>query len=305
MITVSAPTKLILIGEHAILYGSRGICVPLGLRTVVKVSKSEKRLRIDCRDDLSEDVKEVLLRQIDFISNEFGEKADLNFYFEFNAPPGLGFGVSASIAVALTKAICEFYSLKLSDDKLFEVVKKLENENHGKSSGIDHSTIIFDTPILFEIGEDPETIKEIQDSAIFENCYVLDTGKPKESTKEMVEMVAGSYKQDTESTQMIFSELDGLAMDMLEALRENKPDIFAKTVNRAGVLLEKLNLVCDTVKKLSEELRELGASVKISGAGGKSGSGSGALLVYHQNPKLIEDFCQRNSLSFFGLAESF
>jgi mevalonate kinase len=299
----SALTKIILIGEHAVLYGAHGICLPFSEETVVSLNVNAAGMKVSCNQDLSADTEQYLFELVEGLNKTFEKCCDLKVHFEFNAPMGMGFGVSASSAIALTKALYGFYNENLSAEKLLEIVEGIEEKNHGKSSGIDHKTILSKQGLLFQLGEEAIAIPEILENDVLKSCYVLVTGQPKESTKEMVEAVAELYKDDPDGVGAIFEELDEKAIKLLEVLKTGDSEDFAQIIDRAGVLLEKLNLLTPRVKKLCAKLREVGAAVKISGAGGRSGEGSGALLAYHQSPRVLEEFCQQENISFFPLVK--
>ena len=106
---------------------------------------------------------------------------------------------------------------------------------------------------------------------------LVDSGKPKESTGEMVSGLADRYALQKSKYQRLFEQTGKVTQKMREKMEVGE-DI-GQLINDNGKLLEEIGLVGGWAIKISEELRQLGYGVKITGAGGVK-NGSGRLMVF-------------------------
>jgi len=297
---VISPTKLILIGEHSVVYGKRGITIPLPKYTKITIKNHSNFLITTNNLDLKQNLH-YLEKQIYFIL-EAEEITVTNFHIniDLQVPVGVGLGVSASISVALIQSLFEFFSIPLSKEKLFSLSFELEKQNHSNPSGIDHTTIIENKSLLFQKSNDRlnyQILPELYDSKILQNCYIINTGKPEETTGQMVNWVKKQREKHFKKINNIFNELDILVDPLQKSLKENNRKLFTSTINKTGLLLENLGIVPENTKKLSREIRKSGGSVKISGAGGIK-TNSGILFIYHEKKDIL-----KNSIYDYNIIE--
>lgn len=300
MVSESAKSKIILIGEHAVIYGAKAIGIPCNAYSKVTIrSQKDKGILFCGVENSTLNDKAVLLDIAQHVLAKLGVRdVGLKIEVSCDVPPGLGFGLSASLSIAIVKALYRFFSKEISRDELLQFVGELENLNHGNASGIDHSVIIQNQPILFQKSTDSVEIKSIPgllNKEIFQNCYLVNTGKPMESTKEMVEFVAQQFEKSPTNLQSIFDEVSVLTPKVLAACENADYKELVNLINRAGILLEDLGVVSAKVKDFSRELRASGSAVKISGAGGKSDAGSGIALVFTKDKPLLKAMCEKYS----------
>lgn len=276
--TGKAVGKYILIGDHVVLYGYEALCLPiLDAETVVelKVAKSDKMV---CEKGISPKITRALIEDLQTVKGWFKECKDKNFEIKvkFGVPIGIGAGMSASWSVALIRAFLNLVNVEANHVELYEMAQELENRHHGKSSGIDLKTIIWETPVA--VLEGLFNKREITEL----DLTLINTGAPTEITKDMVELVARKVKANPE----ILTEFDHLyKMDVKDPY---------EFMDEFGKALERLGVVSKSVCKAFEELREKGGKVKVSGGGGLHG-GSGLCLVYHEDKQVIEDWIKSHS----------
>lgn len=311
-ISAKAKTKIILAGEHAVLYGSRAISLPIKKYTTVEIEpaifSTEDASGIlptfweaappgafGCRSGnsilnsnlpLTPSHQRKIAEMIQFVLRQLDQELNatkISITINFSAAPGSGMGVSASLATALTRGLYEFFKKELSDEKLLEIVGKIEDTMHGKASGIDHYTIILDKPLLFQVLEQGELkitpLEQFTSSPLLASLNLIDSGQPLESTKEMVDYVAQKFTEDPKTLTSIFQNIDSLIPIFIKALEHNDKESFGQTINKAGTLLEDLGVVSTQTQKITEEIRHQGGSAKITGAGGLK-AGSGMLLTF-------------------------
>lgn len=188
MIKVSAPGKVHLIGEHAVVYGEPAIIAAIDKRTFVIIEPSEKVTYQDLAwPDISHtwSVKEVfgitqkILNLWDTCNNKqnfselsefikengyegyraavlgiamkmLGIKEEFSIIIDSQIPVGAGLGSSASRAVSITKAIAQFFKKKISLERINEIAYLQEKIIHGTPSGGDNSACCFGGLVWFK-----------------------------------------------------------------------------------------------------------------------------------------------------------
>ncbi len=173
-----APGKIILVGEHAVVYGATAIAMPIdcGVRVAVMPlpksktgSQSGPMMRglgpffmgdtyLDARSPGPQVLKSALL----YLLEVFGDDAkELAMVVDGSLPPGRGLGSSASLSVALIKGIYRFLSKPLTAFELEKHVMALETIFHGQPSGIDHAVVMSGRVIAFLRTEQGPKIRPI------------------------------------------------------------------------------------------------------------------------------------------------
>ena len=133
------------------------------------------------------------------------------------------------------------------------------------------------------------------------NLFIINSGTPRESTGEMVSLVREKYNKNPKKVKNIFSQIESCSKGFLKyILDEEKNDLgYLITLNER--LLEELGVVSPESRNLITLLEKNKASVKISGAGGKT-QGSGILLVYHKDPKSLKNFVKSKKLDMISVS---
>lgn len=249
---VSAPGKIILAGEHAVVYGYPAIVAAINMRitVVVKQEKPDKKYT---------GLVKYALEQLGII-----DKVKLNINSEL--PVGGGLGSSAALATALVWAIKKDSSQAEKD----QWVKIIEDFQHGKSSGVDQTIVREGGWLRFQQGK--WQVIKLQ----FKAAILIDSGKPKESTGEMVKMIAeGRHEAE-------FKKIGELVNNWRpELIQENER------------LLEKIGVVGEKAKKIIREIEAMGGQAKICGAGGVK-AGSGMILAVHKNKAKLKQLIDKN-----------
>lgn len=263
--------KVIISGEHAVVYGELALAAQINLGVNVRVIEGKH------------EIDPIICRAIEVA----GGDRNLGVEIESQIPIGSGLGSSAAVAAAIIKAVRENLRNPIDDDELFGLTMECEQIAHGNPSGIDPAVVVYGGLIAFTKGNPIEklTIKSPL------KLLLIDTGKPEESTKEMVELVASKRGKDK-----IIPQIGKITFKIKNNLLEGEP--VGELINENGFLLEKLGVVGEGAKRLSSELRKLGSSVKITGAGGTK-SGSGMMIVMNDNLAKIKQFLDNNKVQYF------
>lgn len=247
---VSAPGKIILSGEHAVVYGYPAI-----------LSAVNKRLTISA----------------------LGDKKKI----DSDIPIGCGMGSSAAYAVAISAINRVLKREKWDLAEINRQAYKMEKKQHGNPSGGDNTISTYGGFLWYR--KETESFKTFSPITIkrkIPEFYILDSGKPEETTGEMVAGVKKSIR--------IFGRMEYITKSFLRFLTGEENSDFGELIRENERLLEKIGVVSDSTIKLIKNIEKLDGSAKISGAGGKK-SGSGILLVFHKDLEVIKHFADKSN----------
>lgn len=222
-------------------------------------------------------------------------------------PIGAGLGSSASTAVTVVAVMTSFLGKDLESNRgtINDIAFLVEQKKHGLPSGGDNSAVTYGGLIWFR-KESPE-LKLIQPvpfsvpEGIARNFLIIDTGRPKESTGEMIGIVSDFYKRDQEAVDGIFSDQERLTRELLTALKNGNEHDVMEIIKAGSHNLMTLGVVSPSTKKLIEEIEEAGGVAKICGAGGST-KASGVVLSYHPNTQVLQQIASGHNLRHYQTA---
>lgn len=274
----SACGKVILAGEHMVLYGASAIAVPtLSHRTHVLFEPSGVLSVASPTMGLLPFVEAVLPT----ITTVLGVPFPLGrFTVQLGLPAGSGGGMSASLVVALSRAIAAANSVSCTPAQLTCITNKTEEHAHGRASGLDAQVIIYEMPVYVRSFE-AKLLPEMPVSPL----VLLHSGRPEASTAEMVQRVSKHLLGQESLTKKLVSQTNTLVEQVLSGAD------LVPVFQEAQSILEAIGVVPETVVYGVQRLRHAGYTAKITGAGGierggivlVTGSGDGALANHAQD----------------------
>lgn len=303
MITVSAPGKIHLLGEHAVVYGRPALLASIDKRIYVKIKNQRSKIKdkdnivIHCseKDDLVRKATEVFKRAF-----SIKDLPPLEITINSQLPTGSGLGSSAAVAAATIGALMKFIKNLWNPTHINELAFEVEKIAHGNPSGADNTTIVFGGLVWYRREFDfLKSIWSLPKSSYKIPPFVfLDSGRPEESTREMVENVAKLYKKREKSIEEIFNDQEKQTKKLLLSLRNNNRDQLIEAIKTGEKNLEKMEIVGDFAKKIIRKIEALGGTAKICGGGGRK-VGSGIILCYHKNLSIIKNIAMEYNVSLF------
>lgn len=293
IITVSAPGKFHLIGEHSSVYGKPAILCAINKRVAVTFQDANKDTFF-ADDEIAQKATDAIRK---FIEKKYKvERRCVLITVKSTLPVGRGLGSSASLCAALSCAFFAYYDLGEDSEKVYEAAYEGEKVFHGNPSGGDLAVCVYGGVVWFrKETEDIKLVRKIPvNVSVLKNIMLIDSGKPYESTKEMVvEVVGKKYKRNKKAVDKFLEDQENLTKQVSDALINNKVGDFVQSISRAGKNLEKLGVVGKRAKSMVKDLEKIGCFTKISGAGGLTGGG-GIIIVVPRDKQETKELCTKN-----------
>jgi mevalonate kinase len=269
-----APAKIIVFGEHAVVYGIPAIALPIpNLRARAFIEPlegdSEAVLVEVAGLDLSfwlddADVSQSLVDTIRILLDRLGPSDHgIKIRIESTIPVASGMGSSAAISVAILRALAAHNYTTLSLTQQSELAFQTERIHHGTPSGIDNTVIVYERPVFFQREQDPVFIK-IHPSLLF---LVGSSGHPS-STAEAVAGVRKRWRQDQSRFDSYFAEIGQIVLRARVELEGGNAPAVGELMNRNQALLELLGVSTPGLESLIRAALASGAKgAKLSGGG--------------------------------------
>tara|TARA_B100000315_G_C14504233_1_gene553819 strand:+ start:95 stop:979 length:885 start_codon:yes stop_codon:yes gene_type:complete len=260
MISTTACGKIILFGEHSVVYGKPAIAVPLKeLRLSVKIEKSNDFI---ITSDVFSHIEE-LKEGVNKITKKLNVPNKLKLTVSSDIPLSSGFGSSAAFSVAVTKAVAKHFGITLNLKQIKEISYESENVFHGTASGLDNTVIAYEKSVYFVKGKEPE-ILHIKNSFSF---IIVNIGI-KSDTSEVVNELRERYDSNKENISLIFDEIESIVDKARTALEEGNISFLGELMDKNQKCLKRLGLSINEIDSLVTKLKDLGAlGAKLSGAG--------------------------------------
>ncbi|MDB7101256.1 MULTISPECIES: mevalonate kinase [Enterococcus] len=263
--------KLILMGEHAVVYGEPAIAFPF---YATKVTATLEALQSFNKDQLISsyyignlhDAPHALnnIKQlIAGLKTHYHVQDTLRLTIESTIPAERGMGSSAAVATAITRAFYSAYELPLPREQLLAHVQLSEKIAHGNPSGIDAAATSGFEPIYFTKGHPFDYFALNIDAFLI----VADTGI-KGQTRAAVKDVAHLFEKDAQKTGQKIQQLGYLTKQAKKAIIDNSPEKLAEAMNDAQHILKSLTISNDFLDTLIATARAAGAlGAKLTGGG--------------------------------------
>lgn len=302
-VTYSAPAKIILTGEHSVVYGKPALISALDMRLTVTVRDSKQTKENRDIDIIAENAKAYLKKaEIAFEDKQYST------YISSDIPSRKNLGSSAALSVATSAAFLHFFAgHELPKDAINQVAYQSEKHFHGNPSGGDNSASCFGGFIYyrkeFEFLKNVSSLSAKLPKNIMDRLFIIDSGKSLEKTSEMVANVGAFYNEDPKRAEHIMNEIEKVTKRMVIAIVKEDITMFSEAVSKNESCLEELGVVSPKTVELIKSLSSVGVA-KVTGGGGFK-SGSGNLLFFAQDPNAaVEEFKSR-TISYMKFNQDF
>ena len=266
--------KIILLGEHSVVYGRHAIAVPapVNIRTKVQDTEDEILLMIpswgvEYRLDKNPKKRQSFEKPAGLILDQMGlSKKGMKIEVFSDIPRGMGLGGSAAIAVSIIKALNNHFKLALNQDEINEMALESEKIAHGNPSGIDNTMATYGHPLIFRNGDNP-LIEPLNINETF--SILVGFSSTEGLTAKTVGIVRDLWKKKPGVYEKIFDEIDSLALQSIQAIQNNDFELLGQLMNINHGLLNTLQVSTPELERLIMIARESGAlGAKLTGGGG-------------------------------------
>ena len=266
----TAPGKIILFGEHAVVYGKPAIAIPVsGMRASAWSEPGEGKLTINALD-LNEKIGlenkssqfSVLAQAL--LAKTKQKEPNLTINLTSKLPQSSGMGSSAATSTAVCKALSNYLGVDLEHNQISELVFDAEKIVHGTPSGIDNTVVAYESPVYFIKGKGPLTF----DPGSTFHLIIGDTGI-EASTRETVENVRQQWEKEPNLMNGYFDEITNVTKDGKKAIEKGNKEAVGELMNKNHELLNEIGVGHPILEKLVGLTLDAGAlGAKLTGGGG-------------------------------------
>lgn len=274
--TATAPGKIILFGEHAVVFGRPAIAIPVfqvRARAVVTANPRGRHGHVmieapdiqleSALDDLPDQhpLAMAIRKTISALGVEGLPACTVRVTSTIPLAAGLGSG--AAVSVALIRALGAFLGHPLDDEQVSTLAFEVEKLYHGTPSGIDNSVITYAKPVFFIRGQTLETLQVARPFTV----VIGDTGIAS-PTAVAVGDVRQAWKANPALYEALFDAAGEIARQARRLIETGDPQALGPLMDRNHAVLQEMGVSSPELDRLVAAARQAGAwGAKLSGAG--------------------------------------
>ncbi len=286
--SATAPGKVILFGEHAVVYGRPAIAAPvsqvrakaiviaepksppglvrliapnIGMNTTLEALPENHPLAVVIRKAAAE----LKLVRIPACSIQITS----------TIPIAGGMGSGAAVSAAILRALSASVGHPLSDEQVSALVYEAERIYHGDPSGIDNTVVTYARPVYFVKGQPIEVLKVKTPFTL----VIADSGV-RSPTAVAVGAVHQAWESNPEQFEQLFDAAGAIAVSAREAIESGKVEALGPLMNENQALLRQMGVSSPELEAL------IGAALSAGAQGAKlSGAGRGGSMIAPVTPE--------------------
>ena len=286
-----AHSKIILMGEHAVVYDYPAIALPFdkaSIEAVITPSLTPYHTLASeyyhgRLDQVPESLRNIV-RGLELTLEVFKLKMDpLHISIQSTIPVGRGMGSSAAVVVAMVRAVCDYYQQELSQYQLRFIVNQAEVIAHESTSGIDTLMASSNQPVIYRKSKQPLPFNFNIDAYL----VVADSGQ-EGRTRQAVAHVRRLKESRSDFVKNAMNSIGNFVQQAYKAIQNNN-------VNELGRLMTYNHYYLNQLEISNSQLDNLVNAAWLGGALGAKLTGGGlggciiALADSYQSAKLIEE----------------
>jgi mevalonate kinase len=268
----SAPGKVILFGEHFVVYGVKAILCSINKRVTVTAEKtSERKISINSKIgklELEPDkpISEINspLKPFYYLANKAVENKDTGIHIQIDSeiPLGAGLGSSSACCVAGAAAIFKLFR-DISKEEILELAIEAERTIFENTSGADCTVCTYGGIMEYDKNKG---FKKIEHEPNFQ--LVIINSNMEHSTQSMVSKVKEFENKNKEEFSKLSNLESKLVEDVLKLVKENKIQEIGQKMNQNQEYLENIGISNKELTKMIKIGQESSFGAKITGSGG-------------------------------------
>ena len=273
ILKASAPGKVILFGEHFVVYGKKAILASIDKRVTVTSEKNEENT-ISVKSNLGQLTKSntVLIEEINsplkpffYIAksmiDQFKFKGGINIVINSEIPSGIGLGSSSACCVAGAASISNLFT-KLSREEIIDLAVKAEQTIFKDTSGADCTVCTHGGIIEYEKNTGFKKINSKNNFILI----IINSGQT-HSTNLTVSKVK-NFKEKNEEQFLTLCEKEELLIENIkQALEKNDLTVIGKSMIENQKYLEEIGVSNDKLREMLVSVENSSYGAKITGAG--------------------------------------
>jgi mevalonate kinase len=300
-----APGKLILSGEHSVVYGKPAVAMAIDRSVTATIEDAaDGQISFDLQDISEHDsftmlalqdfkrralnnyhlflegklgIRDVLHKPVDLFKFGFITVLDglhrsletgIVIKLKSSIPAGSGMGSSAASVLSELRALGHYLRVDFKPEWYYEFSLETEKLQHGHPSGVDSYISLYGGCAAFQNGE----AKSIPLPRM--KMYLVETGVPEATTGECVVQVKEQFQND-----MIWNDFEAVTNEVEKAVRENNSALMRSLMKENHRLLCRIGVVPQKVQQFIADVETAGGAAKICGAGSIRGQNGGVVLV--------------------------
>lgn len=311
VIKTSAPGKIHILGEHAVVYGKPALLAAIDKRCNVTIEKKNDAV-ITIKSAQFSGVKNFTLDEVlgispmltksnlfDHVAYTIGESmrhfhkikiSGFTLSINSDIALGCGMGSSAAVAVAVAGAMSVLLDLPFDKEAINAIAYQAEKRQHKNPSGADNTTACFGGIRWYQrsTADMPVQVLKTQQfpKSFLDNLSVFYTGRPLETTAEMIGIVKEFAQKNPEKFQAFLQKQEMLSHMLQKKLSKTTKTNMKTIIKVAQKNLETIGVVSKDCQALVAAIEKTNGAAKISGAGGKK-KNSGVVLALGDSKKLL------------------
>jgi len=268
----SAPGKVILFGEHFVVYGIKSILCSINKRVTVTAEKTKER-KISIESEIgklvlepNESISKINspLKPFYYLANRAlkEENEGLKIQIESEIPLGAGLGSSSACCVAGAAAIFNLFG-EISKKKILELAIEAEKTIYQNTSGADCTVSTYGGLMEYDKNNG---FRKIGDEPNFQ--LVIANSNIKHSTETMVSKVKEFENKNKEKFHELSNLESKLVNDVLKLIKENKIEEIGEKLNLNQKFLEEIGISNEQLETMIKIGQKSSYGAKITGSGG-------------------------------------
>ena len=268
----SAPGKVILFGEHFVVYGIKSILCSINKRVTVTAEKTNER-KISINSEIgklvlepNESISEINspLKPFYYLANKAikDQNIGLKIQIESEIPLGAGLGSSSACCVAGAASIFKLFG-EISKEKILEIAIEAEKTIYQNTSGADCTVSTYGGLMEYDKNNG---FRKIEDEPNFQ--LVIANSNIEHSTETMVSRVKEFENKNKEKFHELSNLESNLVNDVLKLIKENKIKEIGEKINQNQKFLEEIGISNEQLETMIKIGQKTSYGAKITGSGG-------------------------------------